>query len=33
VFVAQSALGIVIAIFALFGDAVLFDSDPELGVG
>jgi DHA1 family tetracycline resistance protein-like MFS transporter len=33
VFVAQSALGILIAIFALFGDAVLFDSDPELGVG
>lgn len=32
-FVAQSALGIVMATFALFGDAVLFDSNAELGVG
>ena len=33
VFVAQSALGIVMATFALFGEAVLFDSNPALGVG
>lgn len=33
VFVAQSALGMVMATFALFGDAVLFESSPELGVG
>jgi DHA1 family tetracycline resistance protein-like MFS transporter len=33
VFVAQSALGIVMATFALFGDAVLFESNAELGVG
>jgi len=32
-FVAQSALGIVMATFALFGDAVLFESNAELGVG
>jgi len=33
VFVAQSALGVVMATFALFGDAVLFESNAELGVG
>lgn len=33
VFVAQSALGIVMATFALFGEAVLFDSNAELGIG
>jgi DHA1 family tetracycline resistance protein-like MFS transporter len=33
VFMAQSALGVVMATFALFGEAVLFDSNPELGVG
>jgi DHA1 family tetracycline resistance protein-like MFS transporter len=33
VFIAQSALGVVMATFALFGEAVLFDSNPELGVG
>ena len=33
VFVAQSALGIVMATFALFGDAVLLKSKAELGVG
>lgn len=33
VFVAQSALGVVMATFALFGEAVLFDSNAELGVG
>lgn len=32
-FISQFALGLVIATFALFGDAVLFDSNPELGVG
>jgi DHA1 family tetracycline resistance protein-like MFS transporter len=32
-FLAQFALGIVIATFALFGEAVLFDSNAELGVG
>jgi DHA1 family tetracycline resistance protein-like MFS transporter len=32
-FLAQFALGLVIATFALFGEAVLFDSNPELGVG
>jgi DHA1 family tetracycline resistance protein-like MFS transporter len=32
-FLAQFALGLVIATFALFGEAVLFDSDAELGVG
>jgi DHA1 family tetracycline resistance protein-like MFS transporter len=33
VFVAQGALGIVMATFALFGEAVLFRTRPELGVG
>jgi len=33
VFVAQAGLGVVMATFALFGEAVLFDSNPELGVG
>ncbi|MDK1019148.1 MAG: MFS transporter [Actinomycetota bacterium] len=33
VFVAQSALGILMATFALFGEVVLFASRPELGVG
>jgi DHA1 family tetracycline resistance protein-like MFS transporter len=33
VFVAQSALGVVMATFALFGEAVLFESNAELGVG
>jgi DHA1 family tetracycline resistance protein-like MFS transporter len=33
VFVAQSALGVVMATFALFGEAVLFDSNAELGIG
>jgi len=32
-FLAQFALGLVIATFALFGEAVLFDSNAELGVG
>ncbi len=32
-FTAQFALGLIISTFALFGDAVLFDSNPELGVG
>jgi len=32
-FITQFALGLVIATFALFGEAVLFDSNPELGVG
>ncbi len=32
-FLAQFALGLVIATFALFGEAVLFESNPELGVG
>jgi DHA1 family tetracycline resistance protein-like MFS transporter len=32
-FLAQFALGMVIATFALFGEAVLFDSNAELGVG
>lgn len=32
-FLAQFALGLIIASFALFGEAVLFDSNPELGVG
>ncbi|MDK1026466.1 MAG: MFS transporter [Actinomycetota bacterium] len=33
VFIAQLALGVVMATFALFGEAVLFTSNPELGVG
>ncbi len=33
VFIAQMALGVVMATFALFGEAVLFDVNPELGVG
>jgi MFS family permease len=33
VFIAQAGLGVVMATFALFGEAVLFDSNPELGVG
>ncbi len=33
VFIAQSALGVVMATFALFGEAVLFDTNAELGVG
>lgn len=33
VFVAQMGLGVVMATFALFGEAVLFESNPELGVG
>jgi DHA1 family tetracycline resistance protein-like MFS transporter len=32
-FLAQFALGLVIATFALFGEAVLFDTNAELGVG
>lgn len=32
-FTIQFALGLVISTLALFGDAVLFDSNPELGVG
>lgn len=32
-FTAQFALGLIISTFALFGDEVLFDSNPELGVG
>jgi DHA1 family tetracycline resistance protein-like MFS transporter len=32
-FTVQFALGLVIATLALFGEAVLFDSNPELGVG
>lgn len=32
-FLAQFALGLVIATFALFGEAVLFESNAELGVG
>ena len=32
-FVTQFALGLIIATFALFGEEVLFDSNPELGVG
>ena len=32
-FLTQFALGLVIATFALFGEAVLFDSNAELGVG
>ncbi len=33
VFVAQAALGAIMATFALFGEAVLFESNAELGVG
>jgi MFS family permease len=32
-FTAQFALGLVISTLALFGEAVLFDTNPELGVG
>ncbi|KAA3637420.1 MAG: MFS transporter [Armatimonadetes bacterium] len=33
VFLVQFALGLIIATFALFGEDVLFDTNPELGVG